>query len=158
MAVPRGGVFIGADDRPFGVVPQRVFTFESPRLLHISRGRYLRTEIFEGRAGAGVFVPVVTKPGWQLDGRAELREGTTLSVMSMTPADVVFTSTAGGDGAEVEIRTASGVRRIELEAGRIGPVAFQAVPDAKQMLFFVLARRGVVVLDDFRIVAQVPRP
>ena len=158
VAVPRGGVFIGADDRPFGVVPQRVFTFESPRLLHISRGRYLRTEIFEGRAGAGVFVPIVTRPGWQLDGRVELREGTTLSVMSMTPADVVFTSTAGGDGAEVEIRTASGVRRIEVGAGRIGPVAFQAVPDAKLTLFFVLARRGVVVLDDFRIVAQVPRP
>ena len=57
VAIPTRGVFVGADDRPFGVVPQRVFTFDHPRLVHISRGRYLRTEIFESRAGAGVFVP-----------------------------------------------------------------------------------------------------
>ena len=54
MPVPRTGVLVSADRRPFGIDPQRAFTFENPRLLHISRGRYLRTEIFEGRAGAGI--------------------------------------------------------------------------------------------------------
>ncbi|HQQ78301.1 MAG TPA: glycosyltransferase family 39 protein [Thermoanaerobaculia bacterium] len=159
VAVPRSGVFVGADDRPFGVVPQRVFTFDHhARLLHISRGRYLRTEIFEGRAGAGVFVPIVTRPGWQLEGRVELPEGTTLSVKSATPADVTLTGTAGGNGAEVEIRTSSGVNRVEVAAGREETAFFQSAPDATQTLFSFSTRRGVLVLKDFRIVAQVPRP
>ena len=153
VAIPTRGVFVGADDRPFGVVPQRIFTFDHPRLVHISRGRYLRTEIFESRAGAGVFVPIVARPGWQLNGRVELPEGTTFSVRSATPADVFFTGTAGGDGAELEIRTASGTRRIQVDAGGGGPASFPGVPDDTQTLFSVSTRRGLVVLDDFRIVA-----
>jgi hypothetical protein len=154
VAIPSRGAFVGAEDRPFGVFPQRVFTLDHPRLVHVTRARYLRTEIFEGRAGAGVFVPSVTPPGWQLEGRVELPEGTTLSVKSATPADIAFEGTAGDSGAEVEIRTSSGTQRIDLAARRGGPIFFSSVPDASQVLFAVVARRGRAVLDDFRITAR----
>lgn len=154
MAVPRGGVFVGADDRPFGVVPQRVFTFETPRLVHISRGRYLRTEIFEGRAGAGVFVPITPHPASQQDGRVSLPEGTTLSVYAATPADVIFTSSGEGEGAAIEIRSPSAVRRAELAAGRNEPISLFATPDSSERLFAVTALKGRAILDAFRIVAR----
>ena len=154
VAVPRAGVFAGADDRPFGVVPQRVFTFESPRLVRISRGRYLRTEIFEGRAGAGVFVPIVTKPGWQLDGRVELREGTTLSVYSASPADVTFTARAAEGRAELELKTLRGARTGSVDPGRELSVTFGAAPDLSEKLFTVSALKGLATLDAFRIVAH----
>ena len=153
-----GGVLVGADDRPFGVLPQRVFTFDDPRLLHISRGRYLRVEIFEGKAGAGVFAPAVSRPGWQLHGRVELPPGTALSVRTATPAEVTFTGTAEGEGAEIEIRSPAGRRRADLVAGRDESFSFSATPDAAEALFTVSALRGRAVLDDFRIVVQVPRP
>jgi hypothetical protein len=153
-AVPRAGVFVGADDRPFGVVPQRVFAFETPRLVHISRGRYLRVEIFEGKAGAGVFVPEVTPPGWQLGGRVELPEGSTLTVRSATPADVAFTGNAAGDGASAEIRTSGKAFRTPVAAGHEGAASFRAAPDASRILFSITAERGSVTLDGFRIVAR----
>ena len=58
MPIPRTGVLVSAGKRPFGLDPQLAFSFDHPRLLHISRGRYLRTEIFDGRAGAAVFAPI----------------------------------------------------------------------------------------------------
>jgi 4-amino-4-deoxy-L-arabinose transferase-like glycosyltransferase len=153
-----GGVLVGADDRPFGVVPQKVFGFGDPRLLHISRGRYLRVEIFEGRAGAGVFAPAVSRPGWQLHGRVELPLGTSLSVRAATPADVTFTGTAEGEGAEIEIRSSTGSRRAELVAERDKTFSFSATPDAAETLFAVSSLKGRAILDGFRIAAQVPRP
>jgi 4-amino-4-deoxy-L-arabinose transferase-like glycosyltransferase len=159
VAVPRGGVFVSADDRPFGVVPQRVFTLDHPRLVHISRGRYLRTEIFEGRAGAGVFVPITPWPASQLDGRVELPEGATLSVYAASPADVVFTASAAGERAELELKTPGGARTGAVEPGHGLSVTFGAAPDPSEKLFAVSALKGRVVLDAFRIVAHdAPRP
>jgi hypothetical protein len=152
--IPTGAVLIGADDRPFGVVPQRVLAFATPRLARISRGRYLRTEIFEGRAGAGVFAPTVTPPGWQLHGRVELPDGSTLSVRSAGPADVAFKGTAADDHAEIEIKTADGVRRTEVVPEREREISFTAVPDASELLFTVSSRRGLAILDGFRILAR----
>ena len=96
VAIPRGGALAASDRRPFGVVPQRVFAFDEPLLARISRARYLRTEIYEGRSGAGVFVPVVTAPGWRTPAGVELFQGGTLSVYAATPANVVFSGTARG--------------------------------------------------------------
>jgi hypothetical protein len=158
VAIPARGVLVGADDRPFGGVPQRVFSFESPRLFHISRARYLRAEIFEGRAGAGVWVPEVTPPGWQLAGRVELPEGTTLSVSGATPADVAF-SASGADGpAEIEIRTPDGARSAALAPRRADALAFRASPDPRRKLFTVTSRKGSAVLDSFRILASGEAP
>jgi 4-amino-4-deoxy-L-arabinose transferase-like glycosyltransferase len=154
-----GGVLVGADDRPFGVVAQREFAFDHPRLLHISRGRYLHTEIFEGRSGAGVFVPSVTRPGWQLDGRVELPEGTTLSVRAATPAEVRFTWTAESEAAALEIRTAKSTRRAEWAGRHDGSESFSAEPDPTTKLFAVTAVGGRAILDSFRIAARdAPRP
>jgi hypothetical protein len=158
VAVPRGGVFVGADDRPFGVMPQSVFAFETPRLARISRGRYLRTEVFEGRAGAGVFVPAVTPPGSQLQGRVDLPEGTTLFVGGAGPADVAFTATATGDGAEIEMRTAAGARLAKVVANREQAMSFAAVPDGADLLFTISSRRGRAILDGFHIVAHDSTP
>jgi len=157
VAIPPDGVFVGADDRPFGVVPQRAFTFESPRLVHISRARYLRTEIFEGSSGAGVFVPEVTPPGWQLRGRVQLPEGTTISVRAATPAEVSFEAAADGGRAEIETRTAAGVTETPVE-GRARALSFAASPDSSGLLVAVSARRGRVVLDGFRILARTDAP
>ncbi|HEX7615458.1 MAG TPA: glycosyltransferase family 39 protein [Thermoanaerobaculia bacterium] len=157
-AIPRGGALVGADDRPFGVVPQRVFAFEHPRLRRISRGRYLRTEIFNGSSGAGVFVPVVTRPGRRMKGRVELPEGSTLSVYAATPADVAFTGTATGDRAEIEILTSAGARRVEVVFDREQALQFPADPDPPGRLFAVSCRRGRAILDAFRIVARGAAP
>jgi 4-amino-4-deoxy-L-arabinose transferase-like glycosyltransferase len=157
-AIPRSGALVGADDGPFGAVPQRVFTFDAPLLARISRGRYLRTEIFEGRSGAGVFIPVVTRPGWQMRGRVGLPEGSTLSVYAATPADVAFTGTAAGDWAEIEILTSAGVRRVEVVADRELALQFPADPDPPGKLFAVSCRRGRAILDAFRIVARGAAP
>ncbi len=154
LSIPPGAVLVGADDRAFGLSPQRVFDFETPRLARISRGRYLRSEIFEGRAGAGVFAPAVTRPGWQLHGRVGLPEGTTLSVRSAGSADVAFTGTAARDLAEIEIKTSSGARRAEVAANRDEDVSFAAFPDAMERLFSVTSLRGVAILDGFRITAK----
>jgi hypothetical protein len=152
--IPPGAVLVGADDRPFGLTPRRVFAFEIPRLARISRGRYLRTEVFEGRSGAGVFAPAVTRPGSQLHGRVELPEGTTLSVRSAGPADVTFIGTAAADRAEIEMKTAAGARRAEVVADRGQTISFAAVPDASELLFTISSRRGRAILDGFRIVAH----
>ncbi|MBK9062730.1 MAG: glycosyltransferase family 39 protein [Acidobacteria bacterium] len=154
VAVPRTGVFVGAEDRPFGVVPQRVFTFESPRLLHISRGRYLRTEIFEGRAGAGVFVPITPWPATQLDGRVELPEGTTFSIYAASPADVTFMVRAAGERAELELKTLGGARTGSVEPGGELAVTFGAAPDPSEKLFTISALKGRATLDAFRIRAH----
>ena len=159
VVIPREGVLVGADDRPFGGVPQRVFAFDNPHLTHISRGRYLRVELFEGRLGAGVFVPAVSRPGWQLKGRVDLPEGTTLTVRAASPADVAFTGTASGERAEIEMKTTAGTRRAEVVAGRTQAMSFAAVPDASELLFSISSRRGWAILDEFRIVARdPPRP
>jgi hypothetical protein len=154
LNVPPGAVLVGADDRPFGLTPQRAFAFETPRLAQISRGRYLRVEVFEGRSGAGVFAPAVARPGSQLQGRVELPEGTTLSVRSAGPADVAFTGTAVGDSAEIEMKTAAGARRVKVVADRDQAMSFAAAPDASELLFTISSRRGRALLDGFRIVAR----
>jgi hypothetical protein len=100
----------------------------------------------------------VSRPGWQLHGRVELPSGTVLSVRAATPAQVTFTGTVEGEAAEIEIRSPAGSRRAELVAGRVESFSFSATPDAARALFTVSALRGRAVLDDFRIVAQVPRP
>ena len=61
-AVPRAGVFIGADDRPFGVVPQRAFTFDHPRLFHITRGRFLRARSSRDARARGCSFPSARGP------------------------------------------------------------------------------------------------
>jgi hypothetical protein len=157
-AVPRGGALVGADDGPFAAVPQRVFTFDEPLLARISRGRYLRTEIFDGRSGAGVFVPVITRPGRLMKGRVELPEGSTLSVYAATPADVAFTGNATGDWAEIEILTSAGARRVEVVVDREQALQFPADPDPPGRLFAVSCRRGRAILDAFRIVARGAAP
>lgn len=154
LRIPRGAVLVGADNRPFGVVPQRAFAFETPRLARISRGRYLRTEVFEGSAGAGVFAPSVTGPGSQRHGRVDLPEGTTLFVGGAGPASVAFTATARDDPAEIEMRTAAGVWLAEVVANREQAMSFAAVPDAADLLFTISSRRGGAVLDGFRILAR----
>lgn len=154
LSVPPGAVFVGGDDRAFGLTPQRVFAFETPRLARISRGRYLRTEVFEGRLGAGVFAPAVTPPGGRRQGRVELPEGTTLSVRSSSAADVAFRSTAAHVLAEIEIKTTAGARRAEFAANREEDVSFAAFPDAMERLFSVTSLRGVAILDGFRITAK----
>ena len=138
----------------FGLTPRRVFAFDTPLLARISRGRYLRTEVFEGRSGAGVFVPGVTRPGWQRQGRVDLPEGTTFSVLSAGPADVAFTGAAAGDPAEIEMRTSAGVRRADVVADREQALSFAAVPDSSDLLFTISSRRGRAILDGFRIVAR----
>ena len=153
VAIPPRGVFIGADDRPFGVVPQRVFTFDHPRLVHISRGRYLRAEVFEGRAGAGVFVPVTPWPASQLNGRVELPEGSTFSVYAASPADVALTASAGVR-AELELRTPDGTRSIAVAPERGLTVTFSSAPDPSEKLFSVSSLRGHATLDAFRILAH----
>ncbi|MEO8054510.1 MAG: glycosyltransferase family 39 protein [Acidobacteriota bacterium] len=153
-ALHRGGVFVGADGRPFGVVPQRVFTFESPRLVHISRGRYLRTEIFEGRAGAGVFVPITPWPATQRDGRVELPEGTTFSVYAASPADVTFTVRAAEERVELELKTLGEARPGSVEPGGELAVTFGVAPDPSEKLFTVSALKGQATLDAFRIRAH----
>ncbi len=159
LYISPGAVLVGSDEPPFGLAPQRSFAFDDPRLSHISRGRYLRTFVFEGRAGAGVFAPSVTRPGWQLQGRVELPEGTRLSVRSAAPADVVCTGIASGERAEIEVETTAGTRRAELVADRAQAMSFAAVPDASELLFSVSSRRGQAILDKFRIVANgPPRP
>ncbi len=158
VAIPQGGALVASDHRPFGAVPQRVFAFDQPLLARISRARYLRTEIFEGRAGAGVFVPVVTPPGWRTKGGAELWKGAALSVYGATPADVVFTGTAAGGPAEIEIASAGGVRRVELVADRARTQAFAAVPEPSEKLFVVSCLRGHAILDAFRVVARGTAP
>ncbi len=152
--IPPGAVLVGAEDRPFGVVPQRAFTFETPRLSRLSRGRYLRVEVFEGRSGAGVFAPAVTRPGSQLQGRVELPEGTTLSVRSAGPADVAFTGAAAGDLAEIRMRTAAGAWRAEVVSKSEQALSFAAVPEESDLLFAISSRRGRAILDGFRIVAR----
>jgi 4-amino-4-deoxy-L-arabinose transferase-like glycosyltransferase len=153
LRLPPGAVFAGADDRPFGVTPQRAFTFETSRLARISRGRYLRVELFEAGAGAGVFVPSVTRGGRQYRGRVDLPEGTVFSVASAGPADVSLTGTAG-DRAEIEITTSAGARRVEVGPDREETISFAAAPSGSQLLFAISARRGRAVLDTFRIVAS----
>jgi hypothetical protein len=147
-------VLVGADDRPFGLTPRRVFAFVTPRLAHISRGRYLRTEVFEGRSGAGVFAPKVTHPGGQMHGRVELPRGTTLSVRSSGPSDVAFVGSAQDDSAEIEMKTSAGTQRAEVVAGREKALSFTALPDGSELLFTISSLRGRAVLDRFRIVAH----
>jgi 4-amino-4-deoxy-L-arabinose transferase-like glycosyltransferase len=154
LRIPPGAVLVSADNRPFGLTTQRVFAFETPLLARISRGRYLRTLVFEGQAGAGVFAPSVTRPGWQLHGRVELPEGTTLSVRSAGPADVAFSGSAAGEGAEIEMKTAAGARRAEVVADRDQAMSFAAVPDVSEVLFTISSRRGRAILEGFRIVAR----
>ncbi len=154
LRVPPGAVLVASDNRPFGLTPQRVFAFETPRLARISRGRYLRTEVFEGRFGAGVFQPAVTPPGSQLDGRVDLPEGATLSVRSAGPADVAFRGTAAGDSAEIEMKNFDGARRAEVAANREQALSFATAPDASEQLFTISSRRGHAVLDSFRITAR----
>ena len=158
VAIPRGGVLVASDRRPFGEVPQSVFTFDAPLLARISRARYLRTEIFEGRSGAGVFVPVVTPPGWRTTDGVELWKGAALSVYGATPADVVFTGTAAGGPAEVEIASSGGARRVELVADRAETRAFAADPEPTEKLFVVSCLRGHVILDAFRVLARGTAP
>ncbi len=154
LRISPGKVLVAADDRPFGNVPRRVFSFESPRLVHISRARYLRVEVFEGRSGAGVFAPAVSRPGWQLHGHVELPEGTTLSVLAAGPADVTFEGSAAAGEAEIEMKTAEGVRRVEVRREGEKTLSFVAAPEASGRLFVVTCRRGHAILDAFRIVAR----
>ena len=154
LQIPPSAVLVGSDGVPFGLAPQRTFAFDEPRLSRISRGRYLRTFVFEGRAGAGIFAPSVTRPGWQLHGRVELPEGTALSVLSAGPADVAFAGIAAGGPAEIEMKTAAAVRRAEVVADRAQAMSFTAVPDASELLFTITSRRGRTILDGFCIVAH----
>ena len=155
LAVGEGGVFLAADDRPFGVVPVRTYTLDHPRLPRLTRGRYLRTEGFLGSAGAGVFVPSVTPPGWQLRGRVELPEGSTLTVRAAGEADVAFSARAAGDAAAIEVVPGTGaeVRAPALSPDREETVRFRAAPDAVERLFVARSVRGTAVLDSFRILA-----
>jgi hypothetical protein len=154
LRIPPEAVLAGSDDRALGLTPQRVFAFETQRLRRISRGRYLRTEIFEGRAGAGVFMWAVTPPGSQLQGRVDLPQGATFSVRSAGPADVSFMASAAGDRAEIEMKNFDGERRAEVVANREQALSFATAPDASEQLFSISSRRGHALLDSFRIIAR----
>src|SRR5271169_6253300 len=154
MPIPHTGVLVSAGKRPFGLDPQLAFTFDHPRLLHISRGRFLRTEIFDGWAGAGVFAPISPWPAAQRDGRVDLPEGAVFSVYAASPADVAFIAGAAGGLAELDIQTVKGSRAGAVEPGRDEAVTFAVAPDPSERLFMVTAVRGHAILDAFRIFAH----
>jgi hypothetical protein len=157
MAIPADGVLVGAEERPFGLTPQRTFSFTDPLLKRITRGRFLRAEIFEGRTGAAVFVPSVASPGWLGRDRAELFEGGALTVASGSTSQVRFAAEGRGEDVLLEVDPGAGERlRVALLPDRPREISFSAVPDSAQRLFVVSVARGHAVLDSFRLVALAP--
>ena len=83
-----------------------------------------------------------------------LPEGTAFSVYAASPADVAFTAGASGGRAELDIRTVSGSRSVDIEAGRDEAVTFAVAPELSERLFRVTAVKGHAILGAFRILAH----
>ncbi len=154
-APPPGGLIAAADDSYMGQLPIRVFEYRCRLLRLVSRGRYLKTQLYDGAHGAAYHVPRVTPPGWW-DGvrkAAVLRPGAVLEVKSgRGPVTVTAVARALRGPGRVRLETDGGSVEMPLPLGE-SPVDFEATVDPKTLVSFRIAcEAGVVELGHWSLV------
>lgn len=157
---PPDGLIAAADDPYMGQRPFRVFEYRCGLLPLVSRGRYLKTQLYDGARGAAYHVPRVTPPGWW-DGAqmsAFLGPGATLEVESgRGTVTVAAVARASGGSARLRVETGRGSVVVPLPPGE-SPVDFEAAVDGGTLVSFrITCEAGVVELGRWSLVS-VGRP
>ncbi len=154
-APPADGLIAAADDPYFGQLPIRVFEYHCPLLRLVSRGRYLKTQLYDGANGAAYHIPRVTRPGWWDSARksAVLKPGAIFEVKSARgPVTVNAVARVSGAPARVRLETGGGSVEMPLPLGE-SPVDFEATVDPKTLVSFRIAcEAGIAELGQWSLV------
>lgn len=127
---PPGALVVTNDGGPAGLSPLRRFSYESPLLARISRGRYLVVTIWDG-AGAGVLRLGVEGPGfWDAEhGLAVLTSDSQLVVEAESEVEMEATVVAGGEGARLLVESTR--EELTLAAGERWRLKAKANPSTR---------------------------